>query len=289
MTNINPRVDLAFKKIFGSVENKDLLISFINSVVSKEDQVADVELLNPYNPQNFALDKLSILDIKAKDCHGKYYNIEIQISNEADYDKRALYYWAKLYAEQLQSGMGYGKLSKAIGIHVLNFISIPDNKAYHNKFHITNAVTNEHYFKDMEMHTIELSKFIEGIDEDIDLMLPRIRTSLDRWAAFLTRAHYFNKDALPQELNEPYIKKAIDVLSHINLNKQERDFYEGHLKWLMIEENTLEKARSDGKEEGKIEGKIEVAKHLIAKGFDDKMIFETTGLTVQEVKKYFPN
>ena len=31
------------KKIFGSPENKDLLISFINSVVSKEDQVVDVD------------------------------------------------------------------------------------------------------------------------------------------------------------------------------------------------------------------------------------------------------
>jgi len=63
---ISPRIDIAFKKIFGVEENKDLLISLINSIVSNDDQVADVTLLNPYNPKNFKQDKLSILDIKAK-------------------------------------------------------------------------------------------------------------------------------------------------------------------------------------------------------------------------------
>jgi predicted transposase/invertase (TIGR01784 family) len=39
MSVLNPRVDFAFKKLFGSEENKDILISFINAVVSKEDQL----------------------------------------------------------------------------------------------------------------------------------------------------------------------------------------------------------------------------------------------------------
>ena len=111
MESISPRVDIAFKKIFGVEENKDLLISLINSIVSAEDQVVDVTLLNPYNPKNFLNDKLSILDIKAKSAEGKHFNIEIQITNDADYDKRALYYWAKLYTEQLKNGEDYSFLS----------------------------------------------------------------------------------------------------------------------------------------------------------------------------------
>ena len=74
MPNINPKVDLVFKKLFGVEENKDLLISLINSVVSKADQVVDVVILNPYNVQNFRSDKLSILDIKAKGENGKRFN-----------------------------------------------------------------------------------------------------------------------------------------------------------------------------------------------------------------------
>ena len=92
MTDINPRIDIAFKKIFGVEENKDLLISLINSIVSEQDQISDVTLLNPYNPTSFKNDKLSILDINAKGVNGKRFNIKIQISDEADYDKRALYY-----------------------------------------------------------------------------------------------------------------------------------------------------------------------------------------------------
>ncbi len=133
MGKITPRVDIAFKKIFGVEENKDLLISLINSIVQEEDQVVDVALLNPYNPKHFRQDKLSILDIKAKGCNGKRFNIEIQISDEADYDKRALYYWAKLYTEQLKSAQDYDTLSKAIGIHILNFTSIPNVAKYHNR------------------------------------------------------------------------------------------------------------------------------------------------------------
>ena len=137
MGKVNPRVDLAFKKIFGTEENKDLLISLINSTVGEEDQVIDVVLLNPYNQKDFKQDKLSILDIKAKGICGKKFNIEIQITDEADYDKRALYYWAKLYTEQLKSGEDYSELEKVIGIHILNFTSILDSDKYHNSFHIT--------------------------------------------------------------------------------------------------------------------------------------------------------
>ncbi|MGI4851592.1 MAG: PD-(D/E)XK nuclease family transposase, partial [Janthinobacterium lividum] len=39
MEQITPCIDIAFKKIFGVEENKDLLISFINSIVSAEDQI----------------------------------------------------------------------------------------------------------------------------------------------------------------------------------------------------------------------------------------------------------
>ena len=61
MPILNPRVDFAFKKIFGSEENKDLLISFINSVILEKNPVVEVTLLNPYNSLNFKGDKGCIL------------------------------------------------------------------------------------------------------------------------------------------------------------------------------------------------------------------------------------
>lgn len=82
MCRINPRVDLAFKKLFGSEENKDLLISLINAIVPDEDQVADIELRNPCNLVDYRAGKLSILDIKAYSLVGRWYNVEMQISED---------------------------------------------------------------------------------------------------------------------------------------------------------------------------------------------------------------
>ena len=297
MANITPRIDIAFKKIFGVEENKDLLVSLINSIVGEADQVSEVTLLNPYNPKNFKQDKLSILDIKAKGIDGKRFNIEIQISDEADYDKRALYYWAKLYTEQLKSSEDYSTLSKAIGIHILNFTSIPEVKKYHNVFNITEKESGLLYFKDLELHTIELKKFADNPNEELLDIIAKVRNSLDMWAAFLTRHDLLKVDNLPQILDNDSLKKAINVLDVMNFSDDERDAYEDHLKWLRIEMNTLKKAEAKGKEEGRIEGKaegiaeglekgkLEIARNLLAKGLDIKLISETTGIPQEEINK----
>ena len=234
MVLLNPRIDVAFKKIFGSEENKDLLISFINSVVSKEDQVMDVTLLNPYNSKNFAKEKLSILDIKAKDTLGNYYNIEVQICNEGDYDKRSLYYWSKLYTGQLIQGDGYEKLRKAIAIHVLNFTSIPESPKYFNRFVIANEETGKRHFKDLEIYTIGLSKFSSQADELLAQILPRIQTGLDRWATFLTKASSLDRNNLPKEMKDPCIQKAVDVLIHASLNDDEREINGGEQRLALL-------------------------------------------------------
>ena len=244
MEKLSPRIDLVFKKLFGVEENKDLLISLINSIVSAEDQVVDVTILNPYNAQNFKQDKLSILDIKAQGIDGKRFNIEIQISDEADYDKRALYYWAKLYTEQLKVAQDYSTLSKAIGIHILNFTSIPQAKNYHNVFHITEKDNGFAYFKDLELHTIELNKFTNDANEELKDIVAKTKSALDMWAAFLTRHDLLKADRLPKELDNDSLKKALTVLNVMNFNDEERELYEDHLKWLRIEANTLKKAEN---------------------------------------------
>lgn len=289
MDKISPRVDIAFKKIFGVEENKDLLISLINSIVGEEDQVSGVTLLNPYNPKNFRQDKLSILDIKAEGVDGKRFNIEIQISDDADYDKRALYYWAKLYTEQLKLAEDYSTLSKAIGIHILNFISIPSVEKYHNVFHITEKDSGLLYFKDLELHTIELKKFCSHSNEELSDLVVKVRTSLDLWSAFLTRHDLLKIDSLPQGLNDVNLKKAITVLDVMNFSPEEREAYEEHLKWLRIEANTLKKAEAKGKAEGKAKGKAEekkeIALAMLAEVSDLNFISKITKLTVEEINK----
>ena len=293
MEKLSPRIDLVFKKLFGVEENKDLLISLINSIVSGEDQVVDVTILNPYNAQNFKQDKLSILDIKAQGIDGKRFNIEIQISDEADYDKRALYYWAKLYTEQLKVAQDYSTLSKAIGIHILNFTSIPQAKNYHNVFHITEKDNGFAYFKDLELHTIELNKFTNDANEELKDIVAKTKSALDMWAAFLTRHDLLKADRLPKELDNDSLKKALTVLNVMNFNDEERELYEDHLKWLRIEANTLKKAENKAREEGLAEGKAEgkaerdiaIAKNLLKLGLPLDSIDEATGLPLDQIEK----
>jgi predicted transposase/invertase (TIGR01784 family) len=280
MGKINPRVDVAFKKIFGVEENKDLLISLINSIVGPEDQVSTLTLLNPYNPKNFKEDKISILDIKAQGKEGKRFNIEIQISDEADYDKRALYYWAKLYTEQLKAAEDYALLSKAIGIHILNFTSIPHVAKYHNVFHIREQESHMHYFEDLELHTIELKKFCANPQEDLADLLAKVKTSLDMWVAFLTRHDLLKKGHLPAILNDPSLQKALHVLDVMNFGPEEREAYEDHLKWLRIETNTLKKSR----EEGKKEKSVEIVRKMLQQGYSMQQVTQITGISEIDIQ-----
>ena len=240
MSTVNPRVDFAFKKLFGSEENKDMLMSFINSIISQEDQVSSIELKNPYNEKQFYGDKASILDIKAQDHQGRYFNIEVQIRDQVHYDKRALYYWSRLYTSQLLESGKYDTLSKTISIHVLNFNGV-DEDSYHNIFRILNAKTHKTYFEDLEIHIIELEKF--------DKELSHLKTVLDRWITFLKKAGEYVKNDIPKELEEiPEIKKAVEVLDTMYLEKDERDLYEARLKWLMDEDAIIDTVREEGLE-----------------------------------------
>ena len=292
MYGINPRVDLAFKKIFGVEENKDLLMSLINSIVSKADQVADITLMNPYTPKNFKDDKFSILDIKARGVNGKLFNIEMQIIDTENYDKRALYYWAKLYTEQLQSGHDYSKLNKAIGIHILNFISIPESPKYHNMFHITERDTGIKYFENLELHTVELKKFEQGAGDELSSLVAKVKNALDIWSAFLTRHNLLDRNNLPKNLDNPGLKKALEVLEILNLNKEERGAYEDHLKWLLTEEDGLKTAENRGREEGRAEGReegqknamIHMAKKMLKQNKSIEDIIELTELSVEDIK-----
>ncbi|OCL26022.1 transposase [Orenia metallireducens] len=276
MCRLNPRVDFAFKKLFGSEENKDILISFINSVLDKEEQIKDLVLKNPYNSKNFKNDKLSILDVKAVDEKGNWYNIEMQITDQDYYDKRALYYWARLYTGQLESGINYDKLEKTIVINVLNFDCL-DEEDYHNIYKLFNSKSKEELIDHLEIHFIELEKYNKDLSE--------MQTALDRWTEFLKRAHEYNKDWIPAQLAEvKSIEKAIKVLDAMYLNEDERELYEARLKWLRDEEMALKKAEEKGREEGRREEKKEMVNNLLKLGVEIDKIVEASGLSKEEIE-----
>jgi predicted transposase/invertase (TIGR01784 family) len=251
MCRINPRVDFAFKKLFGSEENKDLLISLINAIVSEKEQVADIELKNPYNLADYQAGKMSILDIKAKDRNERWYNIEMQISEDLNFDKRAVYYWAKLVTEQLSEGQMFRKLKKTVSISILDFNFVPGDTEYHNLYKIINTTSGEDdgLHDIFELHYVELRKFRKEYGE---LIHP-----LDRWITFLTRAHELHKNNIPAVLAEDRaILKAIGAVDRM-FNEEERLVYETRMQSLADVESKIASAEQKGEARGIKKGKEE--------------------------------
>ncbi|RLS39092.1 MAG: hypothetical protein DWH82_06625, partial [Planctomycetota bacterium] len=80
---ICPTVDFAFKKTFGDQANSVALISLLNAILELVHPITSVVIENPFNYQDFAEDKPSILDVKATDTQGAIFHIEMQVSATA--------------------------------------------------------------------------------------------------------------------------------------------------------------------------------------------------------------
>lgn len=280
MCKLNPKVDFAFKKLFGSEENKEILISFINSIISEENQIKNLELKNPYNVSNYKNGKMTILDIKAVDENGTWYDIEMQIAEQGFYDKRALYYWSKVYSDQLESGYDFTILRKTIAINILDFNYLKEED-FHNTYKIYNEKTKEAFSDLFEMHFIELTKFKKDYKD--------LKTALDRWVSFLNKSYEIDKDKIPVELAEDEnIRKAVEKLEIMYLDKEEREIYENDLKAMRIHKAEIKTAEEKGIQKGIEKGEksksLEIAKNLLDV-LDNETIAVKTGLTIEEIQK----
>ncbi|MBN1971497.1 MAG: Rpn family recombination-promoting nuclease/putative transposase, partial [Candidatus Delongbacteria bacterium] len=190
MCRINPKIDIAFKKLFGSEENKDILKSFINSVLPADEQVKYLELKNPYNIATYISGKGGILDVKAQAENGVWFDVEMQIGEQLFFGKRIKYYLDKMYVDQLDISEKYSTLKKVVGIAILDFNYFSDDR-YKRGITYKDIDTNERYgnFNLSDIYFIELKKF--GKD------LKHLTDTLDRWITFLNKAHEYNRNNIP--------------------------------------------------------------------------------------------
>ena len=103
IVGVDPTVDYAFKHLFGRDATRPILVDVLNSILAPAPghDIRDIDLLNPFNAKEALDDKLSILDIKARDQTGRQFNIEMQLLAFPYYEKRILYYACKLHQQQL--------------------------------------------------------------------------------------------------------------------------------------------------------------------------------------------
>jgi hypothetical protein len=141
---VDPKNDVAFRKIFGDENKKEILISFLNNILEfagTNKEIIDITIQNPYQVPKLKELKETILDIKAVDKRNIHYIIEMQVFHTTAFEKKVLYYVSKAYYQQLKKAEEYPKLNQVIFLGFLNFKLFHKNPDFSIKIPIMPPVT----------------------------------------------------------------------------------------------------------------------------------------------------
>ncbi len=281
MRFVDPKSNIAFKKIFGNENKKEILISFLNAVLLLEGDKAiqEVTILDPYQAPKIKDLKETILDVKAKDGRGVTFIVEMQVEKEDFFHKRVLYYTSKAYVFQIEKGTDYPKLNQVFFIGILNFKML-DTKDYISRHLILDAKTHKQEIKDFEFNFIELKKFNKKVDE--------LESVLDKWIYFFK--HTEDLKIVPAELsNVKEIAEAFEIAEQHNWTQKELDIYEYWQIKEVIHKNAMElsmrEAVTEAELKGRLEGRIETAKNLLSLGVHVQTIMKATGLDEKTIRE----
>ena len=264
MKFINPKVDYAFKKIFGSQQSKDILISFLNAIIyNGEKTIKDLTIVNPFNPGKIISLKETYLDVKAVLVDGSIVIIEMQMARMTAFNKRVAYNLSKAYANQLDKGENYPLLNPAIALTITDFIlfkNTDDNikkDDYINKF-VFQEETKKYKCLEKELRLIfvELPKFKKSLSE--------LKNLTDKWIYFLQEAASF--DEIPENLGEvAEIEQALNMANFINMTPEELEIVENRGIAMQDERGRIAYAE----EQARLNQTIALVKLLITQRFGE--------------------
>jgi predicted transposase/invertase (TIGR01784 family) len=272
MKFVDVKNDVAFRKIFGNENRKEVLISFLNAVLllENEQRIVNVEILTPYQLPALRGGKVTIVDLKAKDQDGKNYIVEMQVAEAEGFDKRVLYYASQSYSSQIDRGDLYKKLNPTFFIGILDF-EITINPHYLSRHKIVDIETGENLISGIEFNFIELPKFNKQEAE--------LKTIIDQWVYFIKNAE--NLNIIPDSVKDEGLKSAYEDADKHNWTKAELEAYDYVLmreeddrgRWSLATKRVVQKEIQD------------VAKNFLSAGITPEIIAQSTGLTIDEVQK----
>lgn len=269
---LDPKNDVAFKRLFGTEKNKEILVNFLNDVLCRSNIIEEVEFLPTINIPDSAEQRVSIVDVMCRDKAGAKFIIEMQVVSTLEYLKRAQYYAACAYVGQRTKEVKYKDLKEVIFLAICNQTILPEHEHYISYHVMLEQSTHKNHLKDFSYTFIELEKFNKSAEA--------LSSQLDKWIYFFKHAE--EGDVFPQQLmKDEHIHQALDEMKSFNWSEEELLAYE-HVEY---EHYAYIGNMALAKEEGKIEGKIEIAKKLKAVGMDDKQIAAITELTIDEINK----
>ena len=212
--SIDPRIDCVFKSLLGNESNRNLLVHFINATLATElvSPITDVEILNPYNEKEHLDDKLSIVDVKAKDEHSRIYQIEIQLLFFSNLPARMLYTWADVYSQQLQSGDKYHELNPTYSIWLLGENAIKNDDQYIHRYKFRDEA-GVPLIEHGGIWLFELEKFNAQV----------IDNEQTRWLRFFKEGKQLNDLNLPDWMNTQEMKQAMNTLCQFS--EKERNYF----------------------------------------------------------------
>ncbi|MFC2141025.1 Rpn family recombination-promoting nuclease/putative transposase [Acidobacteriota bacterium] len=283
---VDPKNDVAFRKIFGDENKKDILISFLNNILDfagTNKEIIEITIQNPYQVPKLKELKETILDIKAVDKRNIHYIIEMQMFHTTAFEKKVLYYVSKAYYQQLNRAEDYPKLNQVIFLGFLNFRLFNENPDYTTRHLILDEKTNENHFQDFELNFVELPKFTKTLEELKDIK--------DKWIYFVKNAS--DMTMIPKELEEPKeLREAFDTANQMSWSKEELDAYDARGIYIQNERGRIEYALEEGEKIGYDKGKDEkarqMAKTMKKEGEPVEKISRYTGLSKEEIEKLEP-
>jgi predicted transposase/invertase (TIGR01784 family) len=284
MERLKPLNDYIFQKLMGEKGDEEQLLGFLNAVLARtnRDKLASVEILEDktFSPDIIG-DKTSDLDVRATTDRGEKINIEVQLKDLHNMDKRSLMYWCREYLKDIASGDDYNSLPKVITINIVNFDYIP-LESYHTSFHLREDQKKDYILTDtLEIHFINMVKFRQQKEKDIK------NNSLERWLSFFdettpeeTLQEVMKMDATIQKTAErmQFLARDKETLRRYHLREM------GMSDWTTSINTALEKGEAKGRLEGEKKAKLEVAKNALSAGVSIDMVQALTGLDAATIK-----
>jgi len=241
-TGIDPRIDYAFKRLFGDPRNSDLLIDLLNAVVQPANPITSVEILNPFLEKEFAADKQAVLDIRVRDQLQQAMHIEMQIRLSPDFPERIVYGTCDGYSDQLSAGESYRELRPVISICLIDQPLYPEAVERRWMFRLLDADTGQCFSEQLRICVVELAKF--------PLAVSVKSKPLEIWMAFLRDAANMDPNNPQPPFDTSIFRKALQELMKMSQDQQARWDYKARETFIRDQESFLFHAHREGREEG---------------------------------------
>lgn len=274
---VNFYTDFAFKKLFGTEVNKELLISFLNSLFDGREVIKDLKYLNGEHLGHVASERKAVFDVYCENEQGEKFLIEMQKAEQDYFKDRSIYYSSFPIQEQAPRGKWNFELQRIYTIGILNFVFDKKGDDYmHHEVKLMDIRTKEVFFDKLTYLYLEMPKFRKTEAELVTL--------LDKWLYAIKNLSSLMER--PVALQEAVFKRLFEQAEIAAFNKEELHDYRESQKDFWDLNSVLETAERKGIEKGDRNRQISTAKSLKAMGvLTDAQIAEATGLSEDEVRE----